>query len=104
MDQREVHLVGAQFGEAVLQACGELVGRKLFSPYLGGDEQVIARHSALGNGLADGRLVAVYLCGVDGAVAQRECVAHRVYDDLVLQAEGAQAEGGNGGRCIHGDS
>ncbi|MNE27298.1 hypothetical protein D3C80_1207030 [compost metagenome] len=95
MDQQQVDVVGAQFGEAFAQAGDQFVGCIVVDPDLGGDEQLAARHAAFGNGLAHVGFVLVDLCGVDGAVAQLQCRADRVDDGLAGKAEGAQAERGN---------
>ncbi|MCY1537293.1 hypothetical protein D9M68_727820 [compost metagenome] len=96
VDEREVHVVRAQLQQAVLEAGHELVARQVVGPDLGGDEQLGARHAALGDSLADLGFVAVDLRGVDQAVAQVDAVPDRVDHDLVLEPEGAQAEGGDG--------
>lgn len=102
MDQGQVHLLGAQLDQAVLEAGDQLVGRVVGGPDLGGDKQVAAVDARLGNRLAHLRLVAVDLRGIDGAVTDVERIAHRVDRDLLLQAEGADAEGWNSGWLAHG--
>ena len=102
VDQGQVDLVDAQLGQAVAQTWQQGVAAIIGGPDLGGDEDVVARHSALDDGLADFGLVAVDLGGVDGAIAQFEGAADRVDDGLAGQAERADAEGrdGHGGfRC-----
>ena len=108
VDQRQVHLVGAQSGQAVFQAGNHLVSRRVVLPDLGGDEHLGARHAAGRHGPAHVGFIAVDLRGVDGAVAQGQRRRYRVDDDLVLEAKRAQTQGGNigngggGGRCIDG--
>ncbi|MNL34385.1 hypothetical protein D3C87_1563560 [compost metagenome] len=95
VDQGQVHVVGAQLGQAVLQAGYKLVLRHVGHPDFRGDEQVCARHAGFCDGLADLGFVFVDLRGVDGAVADVQRVAHGINDDLALQAECADAELGN---------
>ncbi|MNS70735.1 hypothetical protein D3C72_1040830 [compost metagenome] len=95
VDQGQVHVVGAQLGQAVLQAGYKLVLRHVGHPDFRGDEQVCARHAGFGDGLADLGFVFVDLRGVDGAVADVQRVAHGINDNLALQAERADAEMGN---------
>jgi hypothetical protein len=97
-------LIGAQLREAVFQARHQLILGVVVRPDLGGDEEVVARHAAFGNRLAHFGFVAVDLRGVDHAVAHVQAVLHRVDDHLALQAEGAEAEDGDGGvvRRCHG--
>lgn len=51
-------------------------------------------HAAVGEGLADSSLVAVDLRRVDMPVTQFKTGAYRVDGDLILETEGAEAEGG----------
>jgi hypothetical protein len=48
VDQRQVDMVGAQLVQAGFQAGNQLVARELVGPDLGGDEQLAARHAAVG--------------------------------------------------------
>src|SRR5690606_13514158 len=59
---------------------------------------LFARDAAFGDGLADLRFVLVDLRSVDVAIAEFEAHLHRVDDLLILEAEGAEAEGGDGHR------
>ena len=63
-------MVGAQLGQAVLQAGDEQVPGVVGRPDLGREKRRIARHAAFGNGSAYVRLVGVDLRGIDQAVAQ----------------------------------
>ncbi|MCY1382065.1 hypothetical protein D9M69_700470 [compost metagenome] len=96
MDQRQVDVGCAQLLQAFLQAWNQLVLGVVGGPDLGGDEDLVARHAALGDGLADLGFVLIDLRRVDQAVAEFEAGLDRVDDDLVFQAEGAEAEGGDG--------
>lgn len=58
-------MVGAQLREAALQTGDQLASGIVIGPNLGSDEEVLARNTALGDGLADFCLVAVDLRGVD---------------------------------------
>ncbi|MCY1446108.1 hypothetical protein D9M71_626540 [compost metagenome] len=92
VDQRQVDMVGAQFAQAFAQAGNQLVGREVVGPDLGGDKQLVARHAAFGDGLADLCFVAVDLRGVDGPVAQFERGAHRINHHLAFEAESTEAQ------------
>ncbi len=96
MHQGEVHLLHAQLAQAFLQAGEQAVGAEVGGPDLGGHEQLFARDAALGDGLADLRFVLVDLRSVDVAIAEFEAHLHRVDDLLILEAEGAEAERGDG--------
>lgn len=95
MDQGQVDTLQAQALQALAQAGKHPATAEVLGPHLGGDEQLITRHAAVGNGLADLGLVAVNLRRVDMPVAQLQTGTHRVDGDLILETEGAEAEGGN---------
>ncbi|KAG0749133.1 hypothetical protein G6F24_015282 [Rhizopus arrhizus] len=95
VDQRQVDAVGAQFFQAGAQAGQQRIVLELGDPHLGGQVQIVARHTRFGDGLADFGFIAIDLRGVDGAVADLQRVAHRVDHGLVLQAEGAETKGGD---------
>ena len=101
VDQRQVDLFGAQPGQAFAQAGQQLRTAEVFGPDLGGQKQPLARHAAVGNGLADLGLVAIDLRRIDGAVADFERIAHRVDHGRAGQAEGTQAQVGNLHRIGH---
>ncbi|MNI65010.1 hypothetical protein D3C73_1204900 [compost metagenome] len=88
-------MVGAQLFQAGAQACQQRIALELGDPHLGGQVDLVTRHAGLSDGLTDLGFVAVDLCGVDGAVADVQCVAHRVDHGLVFQAEGAETESGD---------
>jgi hypothetical protein len=89
-------MVGAQVLQALLQAGDQGIGPQVGDPDLGGQEQVLARHAAGGDGAAHIGLVLVDLRGVDGAVAQLQGGAHGLLHHIALQAESAQAQRDHG--------
>ncbi len=95
VDQCQVDMVGAQLLQAGAQAGQQRFALELGDPDLGGQVDLIARHTGVGNGLADLGFIAVDLCGIDGAVADIQRVAHGVDHGLVFEAEGAETEGGD---------
>ncbi|MCY1545272.1 hypothetical protein D9M68_812070 [compost metagenome] len=102
MDQGQVDVVGAQLLQAVAQAVDQLALGVVVHPDLGGEEQLGTGDAAFGDGLADVGLVAVDLRGVDGAIAQLQCVTYRIDEGLAGQAEGTEAEGRDEGDGRHG--
>ncbi|MCY1441107.1 hypothetical protein D9M71_574100 [compost metagenome] len=95
VDQGQVQVVAAQLAQAVLEAGDQLVGGQVVRPDLAGDKQLVTVDAAGGHGLADFGFVTVDLRGVDGAVTEFQGGGHRIDHHLVLEAEGAEAEGGN---------
>jgi hypothetical protein len=95
VDQGQIDVVGAQPGQAVAQAGGQLVAAGVLDPDLGGEEEVGARDAAFRDGLADFGFIAIDLRGVDGAVADVQRGAHGIDDGLAGEAEGADAEDGD---------
>ena len=55
MDQRQINIVSAQLLQALLQAGDEFVFAQVLDPDFGRDEQLITRHAAFGDSLANGR-------------------------------------------------
>ena len=96
MDQSQVHVIRAQLFQALVQAGDQLGGAVVVGPDFGGDKQLIACHTAVGDGLADFGFVAINLCSVDGAVAHVLRIAYGVDSGLALQAEGASTKGRDG--------
>lgn len=70
---------------------------ELVHPDLGGEEDVAAGYTGAGNRLADLRLVAVDLRGVNVPEAEFDCLRQNAQHVVSRHAEGAEAEGGNMG-------
>ncbi|MNE58462.1 hypothetical protein D3C80_1534940 [compost metagenome] len=104
VDQRQVHLPGAQLGQAFAQAGQQLRRPQVLGPDLGGQEQLLTRHAAVGNGLADLGLVAIDLRRIDGAKADFQRIAHGVDHGVAGEAESAQAQIGDVEGSRHGSS
>nr|GFC63293.1 hypothetical protein [Tanacetum cinerariifolium] len=102
LDQRQVNVIGLELGQALLEARDQFVRSEVVGPDLGGDVKLVTRHTALLDGLADFGFVAIDLCGVDDAIAQLQAGADRVDDDLIFEAERAEAKCGNSHWGLHG--
>src|SRR6185437_16714863 len=90
VDQPQVHLVGAEGLEARVERLARPPGPP--RRQLGGDEDVLARHPAVGDGPADLALVLVYRGRVDVPVADLERGADRLVGLLTGDLPGAEAE------------
>lgn len=78
MDEEQVDVVLLEGVERAVERLQRIVALVEAVVQLRGDEDVAAVESALGDGLADARLVAVHLGGVDVAVADLEGGERRV--------------------------
>jgi hypothetical protein len=78
VDQVQVEVVEAEPGQRLGEGSLGAVLAAVLDPQLGGDEQLVPRDAAGGDGPADGLLVVVGLGGVEVAVADREGVADRL--------------------------
>jgi hypothetical protein len=74
VDQVQVEVVEPEPGQRLLEGSLGAVLAAVLDPQLGGDEQLLPRDAAGGDGPADGLLVLVALGGVEVAVADGEGV------------------------------
>jgi hypothetical protein len=74
VDQVQVEVVEAESGQRLLERSLGAVLAAVLDPQLGGDEQLVPRDAAVGDGPADGLFVPVRLRGVEVAVADGEGV------------------------------
>jgi hypothetical protein len=78
VDQVQIQVVEAEPGQRLGEGSLGAVLAAVLDPQLGGDEQLVPRDAAGGDGPADGLLVVVGLGGVEVAVADGEGVADRL--------------------------
>ncbi len=92
MDQVQIDVVQPQLLHRGLNGLlGTLVAGVL-NPQLGGNEQFLPGHTALGDGLAHGLLIHIGCCRVDEAVAGGDGVQYRLFaDGQVRHLEHAEA-------------
>ena len=95
VNQCQVYLLGTQLAQAVLKAGDELAAGQIFHPDLGGDEELLSWNGGFSYGLAYFCFIAIDLCRIDSPVADFECIAHGINNDLALQAKSAHAESWN---------
>lgn len=99
MDQGEIDILGGEFAQAFPQARQQGAVAELVHPDLGGQIQLIARDAGGCDRFANLRFVVVNLRGIDRAIAQLQCAAHRVDDNLMLETKGTEAECGDS-HCV----
>ena len=96
VDQVQVHVVEAEFLEALFQAGTGQVAALVLVPQLRGDEDLVARQRGRGDRASHTHFVAVYGGGVDVPVPGLEGVADGGGGFVVGHLPDAQAELGDG--------
>lgn len=96
MNEIKVEIWGTELFQRSFKSPLSPVIACVLHPQLGGDEQVAALYSALGDRFADGFLIHVSCRRVDQAVAGVYCVEHRLLAlCLVGHLKNAEALGGH---------
>ena len=95
MQQHEVEVLEAQARERLVDGALGILVAVVGDPDLAHDEELLARHAALGDGGAHALLVAVGLRGVDEAVAGAQGLGDALLGLRVADLEDAVAEHGH---------
>ena len=92
MHQRQIDVIDPELSPTFLEAIEQCLRLQLIPPYLGGQEDLLARHVALRERLANRALVAIELRGIDMPIPQRQRRGHGIDDVLILEAKGTEAD------------
>jgi len=109
VDVEQVDLLGAQRPQAVFQRLAHGLGLKAVPPDFGGQVDLLTRHAAVAQGLADSGFVGVGSGGVDVPVTQLQRLVHGAGARVAGHWPGAQADAGQveavaGGEPLHENS
>ena len=100
VQEQQVELVDAEPLQRLLRVALDLVGRRLVVRHLRGQEDLVARHAALGDPAPDLALVLVRARGVDLPVADLQRVADAVRRVLSGHQPRPVSDGRNAGRPV----
>jgi hypothetical protein len=103
VDQVQVEVVEAETGQRLLEGSLGAVLAAVLDPQLGGDEQLVPRDAAVGDGPADGLFVAVRLRGVEVAVAGGEGIGDGLLGLVGGDLEDAEPEDRHLDAVVEGD-
>ena len=79
VNQQQIDVIGLQVLQGLVNGGLGFLVALVGNPHLGGEEQLVPGHAALGNGAAHRALVAVGLGCVDGAVSHADGVQHTAF-------------------------
>ena len=92
VDQRQIHMVGFEPCEAVMEAVDQVTRVQLVVPDFGGQENFPARNTTGGNAITNFRFVSIHLGSIDMAVAQGQSALDGITGVVALEPERSHAD------------